>query len=74
MVFSVVGNFTLHNLWSRLIYLVFTEPFLLRAKRRVCSLIQELGKFRARVKFSNGTDCWVEPKDIIVRAEPSEGK
>jgi SAM-dependent methyltransferase len=45
-VFSVVGNRRLHNLWSRLIYLAFTEPFLLRAKRKVCSLIDELGKYR----------------------------
>jgi ubiquinone/menaquinone biosynthesis C-methylase UbiE len=36
----------LHNLWSRLIYLVFTEPFLWQAKRRVCSLVEELGGSR----------------------------
>ena len=46
MVFSVVSLARLHNLWSRLVYLVFTEPFLLRAKRKVCSLIEELGKSR----------------------------
>jgi len=46
MVFSVVSNRRLHNLWSRWIYLAFTEPFLLRAKRRVCALVQELGKSR----------------------------
>ena len=45
-VFSVVGNRRLHNLWSRSVYLALTEPFLLRAKRKVCSLIEELGKSR----------------------------
>jgi ubiquinone/menaquinone biosynthesis C-methylase UbiE len=44
MVLSVVSDARLHNLWSRLIYLVFTEPFLLRAKHKVCSLIEELEK------------------------------
>jgi ubiquinone/menaquinone biosynthesis C-methylase UbiE len=46
MVFIVVSNDRLHNLWSRLIYLAFTEPFLRRAKQRVCALIEELGKSR----------------------------
>ena len=46
MVCSVVSHARLHNLWSRLVYLVFTEPFLLRAKHKVCSLIEELGKSR----------------------------
>ena len=36
----------MHNLWSRLIYLAFTEPFIWRAKRRVCALVQELEKTR----------------------------
>ena len=44
MVLSVVSHARLHNLWSRLVYLVFTEPFLLRAKQRVCRRIEELGK------------------------------
>jgi len=44
MVLSVVSRPRLHNLLSRLIYLVFTEPFLLRAKHKVCALIEELGK------------------------------
>ena len=46
MVFSVVSKAGLYNLWSRLIYLAFTEPFLLKAKRRVCARIRELGKTR----------------------------
>ena len=46
MVFSVVSTRRLHNLWSRWIYLTFTEPFLSRAKRRVCELVQELGRSR----------------------------
>jgi len=41
-----VSNRRLHNLWSRWIYLLFTEPFLWRAKRKVCALIEELGKPR----------------------------
>jgi ubiquinone/menaquinone biosynthesis C-methylase UbiE len=45
-VLSVVSKRRLYNLWSRSIYLAFTEPFLWRAKRRVCALIQELGKSR----------------------------
>jgi ubiquinone/menaquinone biosynthesis C-methylase UbiE len=45
-ILSVVSKRRLHNLLSRLIYLAFTEPFLLRAKRRVCTLVQELGKSR----------------------------
>jgi ubiquinone/menaquinone biosynthesis C-methylase UbiE len=36
----------LYNLISRWIYLLFTEPFLWRAKRRVCALVRELGKTR----------------------------
>lgn len=44
MVLSVVSRARLHNLWSRLVYLVFTEPFLRRAKHKVCSLIEELEK------------------------------
>jgi ubiquinone/menaquinone biosynthesis C-methylase UbiE len=41
-----VSNRRLHNLWSRLIYLLFTEPFLWRAKRRICALVEELGVSR----------------------------
>ncbi len=41
-----MSNRRLHNLWSRLIYLLFTEPFLWRAKRRVCALVEELGVSR----------------------------
>jgi ubiquinone/menaquinone biosynthesis C-methylase UbiE len=41
-----VSKRRLHNLWSRWIYLLFTEPFLRRAKRKVCALIEELGKSR----------------------------
>ena len=36
-----MSNHRLRYLWSRLIYLLFTEPFLWRAKRRVCSLIMD---------------------------------